>query len=264
MMKPSPNAALEEARRLFGAIRTTELDESYGRTLKTLEYVEKRLGGYAGKRVLDVGCSLGLHAIAAAGLGAAKVVGTDKYALSDVPSAFTLDAAERAVVQAAWKARAFEAVEHDVSEPFPFPDASFDLVISNAMFEHLHFTHKAFLEEARRVLRPGGAILLTTPNMAYLLQRLRFLIGRSPGWDLKDFYGSGPAFSGHTREFTVPEMRRMLEWSGFHDIDATALPTQFRTRWFRRPGKYHHILLQAVSRLSGRLGDLIFAHGRKP
>ncbi len=182
-MRPTPREALETSRRLFGTIRATELDESFGRTLKTLEYVERTLGGYAGKRVLDVGCSLGMHAIAAKKLGAARVVGTDKYALSDTPSAFTLNADERKIVKSAWDANGIEVVEHDVSEAFPFPEGSFDLVISNAMFEHLHFTHKTFLENVRRVLAPGGAVMLTTPNMAYLLQRLRFLIGRSPGWD---------------------------------------------------------------------------------
>lgn len=45
---------------------------------------------------------------------------------------------------------------------FPVPDASFDAVICSQVLEHI-FTPMDFLEEIRRVLRPGGSLLLTTP-----------------------------------------------------------------------------------------------------
>ncbi|MBL9214667.1 MAG: class I SAM-dependent methyltransferase [Opitutaceae bacterium] len=45
---------------------------------------------------------------------------------------------------------------------FPVPDASFDAVICSQVLEHV-FTPVEFLGEIRRVLRPGGRLLLTTP-----------------------------------------------------------------------------------------------------
>jgi SAM-dependent methyltransferase len=45
----------------------------------------------------------------------------------------------------------------------PFPDASFDVVISLDVFEHIPDTD-AHLREVRRVLRPGGSYLVQTPN----------------------------------------------------------------------------------------------------
>lgn len=45
---------------------------------------------------------------------------------------------------------------------FPFPDASFDCVLCNQVLEHV-FEPTAFLSEIRRVLRPGGRLLLTVP-----------------------------------------------------------------------------------------------------
>ncbi len=45
---------------------------------------------------------------------------------------------------------------------FPFPDASFDTVLCSQVLEHV-FTPEAFLTEIRRVLRPGGVLLLTVP-----------------------------------------------------------------------------------------------------
>jgi SAM-dependent methyltransferase len=47
--------------------------------------------------------------------------------------------------------------------PLPFPDASFDVVMSFDVFEHIPDSD-AHLEEVRRVLRPGGAYILQTPN----------------------------------------------------------------------------------------------------
>jgi SAM-dependent methyltransferase len=45
---------------------------------------------------------------------------------------------------------------------FPFPDASFDGVLCSQVFEHV-FTPEEFLSEIRRVLRPGGRLVLTVP-----------------------------------------------------------------------------------------------------
>jgi SAM-dependent methyltransferase len=45
---------------------------------------------------------------------------------------------------------------------FPFDDASFDAVLCNQVLEHI-FEPQAFLQEIRRVLRPGGRLLLTVP-----------------------------------------------------------------------------------------------------
>jgi SAM-dependent methyltransferase len=45
---------------------------------------------------------------------------------------------------------------------FPFDDSSFDAILCNQVLEHV-FNPDEFLEEMRRVLRPGGAVALTIP-----------------------------------------------------------------------------------------------------
>jgi SAM-dependent methyltransferase len=45
----------------------------------------------------------------------------------------------------------------------PFPDASFDAVVSFETIEHIA-TQEAFLDEVRRVLRPGGIVVVSCPN----------------------------------------------------------------------------------------------------
>ena len=62
-----------------------------------------------------------------------------------------------------------ELVYLDVRRPFPLPDASFDLVYSEHMIEHLTYAEgQHCLRECRRVLRPGGTIRIATPSLERL------------------------------------------------------------------------------------------------
>jgi len=54
--------------------------------------------------------------------------------------------------------------------PLPYPDASFDSVISFQVIEHIQ-NDKFFLREIYRVLRSGGVALITTPNRLMSLSR---------------------------------------------------------------------------------------------
>lgn len=74
--------------------------------------------------------------------------------------------------------------------PLPFEDASFDSVITFQVIEHIH-NDRLFLKEIYRVLRPGGVLLLTTPN------RLQSL-SRNP-WHVREY--TGPELAALTREY---------------------------------------------------------------
>jgi SAM-dependent methyltransferase len=54
--------------------------------------------------------------------------------------------------------------------PLPYPDSSFDSVVSFQVIEHIE-DDKLFLREIHRVLRPGGTVLITTPNRPMSLSR---------------------------------------------------------------------------------------------
>lgn len=262
-MRTDFSAAIAEAYRALGAPAERERIEEF-RLVRAMAFTDRVAGGYAGKRVLELGSSVGIHLVAAKRAGASEAVGLDKYIFpGSGESPFRHGADTHAALARVWDAESVRVLQHDLAERFPFPDGSFDMVVCHAAIEHFNGIHRQVFAEAFRVLAPGGHFVFSTPNIASLLKRVRFAFGRSPNWDLKDYFESGTAFTGHVREFTVAECRSMLTWSGFVDSVVVARPGYFRWRWLRNPRKAHYALFQAVSLLSPRWGDFIYAAGRK-
>jgi SAM-dependent methyltransferase len=100
-------------------------------------------------------------------------------------------------------------LDHD---ELPFRSNEFDLVIFAETLEHLRLPpNKAFLK-LNRAIKPGGLLVVTTPNFASLRNRLALLVGLNPTkwWPpLDDIYGT------HTREYTMGEVKRFLLDAGF-------------------------------------------------
>jgi len=63
----------------------------------------------------------------------------------------------------------------DLNQKFPFDGNSFDCVVSKQVIEHLD-NPRHFIREAKRLLRPGGVIIFSTPNITSLTSRLSFLL----------------------------------------------------------------------------------------
>ncbi|HEX8524503.1 MAG TPA: class I SAM-dependent methyltransferase, partial [Tepidisphaeraceae bacterium] len=63
----------------------------------------------------------------------------------------------------------------DLNKPLPYPDASFDVVFSTEVIEHVE-SHRTFISESARVLKPGGYIVMTTPNMHRLMSRFHYFL----------------------------------------------------------------------------------------
>jgi SAM-dependent methyltransferase len=101
-------------------------------------------------------------------------------------------------------------------EPLPYADGSFDLVVSMDVIEHLPEPDLSpWLSEVYRVTKPGGLVLLTTPNYAskglvVLEQTALELIARRQGFSRKAL---------HPSKFTPARLGGMLEGAGFARID---------------------------------------------
>ncbi len=96
---------------------------------------------------------------------------------------------------------------------FPYPDNSFDLVTWCEVIEHLTENPVHALAEIHRVLKPGGALVLSTPNASRADSIANFLAGRN----IYDPYHLGAPLKGsrHSREYTLPELRELLEGCGY-------------------------------------------------
>jgi SAM-dependent methyltransferase len=141
----------------------------------------------AGRTVLEVGCGEGYGTELLARV-AGRVVGVDYDALTISHAAGTYPSAR--FVRANLAA-------------LPVATGWIDAVVTLQVIEHV-WDHPQFVRECRRVLRPGGLLLVTTPN------RLTF----SPGLD-------APVNPFHTKEFTAGELSALLSACGFA-IDTAA------------------------------------------
>jgi SAM-dependent methyltransferase len=128
-------------------------------------------------RVLDVGCGTGANLLMLSQYGDAEGVDVSEDAL------------------AFCRERGLDKVKLGAAEELPYDDATFDLVTAFDVVEHID-DDLAGLKEMRRVLRPGGRVLLFVPTFMFL-------------WGLQD------DVSHHRRRYRLPELARVLEQAGF-------------------------------------------------
>jgi len=101
----------------------------------------------------------------------------------------------------------------DVSGPLPFENNYFDFVFAGEIIEHI-FDSRFFLEEIHRVLKTNGYLILSTPNLARLDDRLKFLLGKAPR-QIAPFH---PYLYLHIRPLTFELLKKSLLDCGFTNI----------------------------------------------
>ncbi len=129
-----------------------------------------------------------------------------------------VDVSETAVKAA--RALGLDAILLSEGADLPFADGLFDLVVCVEVLEHL-FDPLAAASEMVRVLKPGGTLLATVPNVAYWRQRADLaLLGRwNPYGD--DLSVAEPWRDPHIRFFNARALRRMLQRAGFRDVEVS-------------------------------------------
>ncbi|MEA3272739.1 MAG: class I SAM-dependent methyltransferase [Patescibacteria group bacterium] len=219
---------------------------------KTLDLVLERVPNLCDKRTLDIGCGIGVLVRAFSKLGA-QAEGVDKHILVEWGN---LDD-----VKKIWDEKNIRINVNDFFNAH-YPESSFDIITSEDLFEHLMYSQKEFLDKVYKILRPGGCLFLATPNLVTILKRMRMLFGRSPHWDLDDFFLKKQPF-GHVREFTKYELRRMAELSGFEVVDIKAHNVYFNKKWLSKQSKLAKAISYLLSSLFPNGRDVLFLIAKK-
>jgi SAM-dependent methyltransferase len=151
----------------------------------------------AGRRVLDVGCGVGMYMAAF---------------LRETPHVFGVELERKRALEARERAA---GVSQTVGERLPFADGTFDVVFSHEVLEHVA-DDQGCVAEMVRVTRPAGRVVVFVPNRLYPFEthgiywrgRYRFgnvpLINWLPG-SLRN------RLAPHVRAYTTRDLRRLFE-----------------------------------------------------
>jgi 2-polyprenyl-3-methyl-5-hydroxy-6-metoxy-1,4-benzoquinol methylase len=189
-----------------------------------------------GKKVLDVGCG-NAYGTSLMASSATEITGLD----------YDAKTIELNTQQYASQKNLF--FQHGVIPPLPFANNSFDVITAFQFIEHIH-DRKEFLSECVRVLKPGGKILVTTPNAKKSLARNPFHVFEytfkemeeeikmiTPNFELKGLNGNTVVNEYYAQNEKL--VRMILKWDvlGLHKrLPASLLtaPYNFVTNLMRK------------------------------
>lgn len=138
----------------------------------------------------------------------------------------------------------FKFVPCDLTKPLPFAENTFDYVLFLEVIEHLEQPFDA-IEKIGRILKPGGALILSTPNILNLGSRMRFLLEGS--WD----FFREPILDYHKKYLKeFPDKARNLHiipWR-YHELEYMLYQKNFQvtsiyTDFFKRSLKLPYYLI---------------------
>ena len=133
-------------------------------------------------------------------------------------------------------------VKADVSKRLPLATGWADLIYAAEIIEHVFDTDR-FVQEMKRLLKPGGRIVLTTPNAASLGRRLLLAMGRNPYLE----FAAGPHDAGHIRYFLSGTLHDVCARNG---LNVTSLESDYVN--FHSSGRWHSERLASLFPTLGR------------
>ena len=149
----------------------------------------------------------------------------------------------------------YESYKMDLNEGLAhFGHSTFGCVVILEIIEHL-IKAEYLIEEIFRVLKPGGSLILSTPNAVWLPERLRVLRGLAPA---EEGY--------HYRFFTEQTIKKMCIREGFSITETKFSTPAFGVNLFRRRvlGRSDRIHLLVPNWAAPVLAQTIYLHAKKP
>ncbi len=221
-----------------------------GVKLRTLQFILDHGSPEPPSTLLDVGAQIGSLAIYATRFGIKS-------------SAVNLPSFAEKFAKASLKIGVDYRSCDVTTSPLPFPDGSFDYVSYLDVIEHHHHSPKRVLEEIRRVLKPRGCVIVSTPNQASIYNRFTLLTGGSVSDPFDYFFESAAQmtpYPGHHREYVRAELRSALSASGFRVLECRVVDEDFRPELWLAKRENNGNLFHKLWRHKKNLGATALGH----
>jgi len=142
----------------------------------------------------------------------------------------------------------------DITLPFPYADNSFDRVIAVEVTEHI-LDHENFFRETFRILKPGGKLYISTPNILSMKSRFRFLFQGFP-YGFKPLEMQTHDGMQHVAALSLNQYNYLALKYGFQEAEYGIDRRQSTSRWLR-------ILFSPLMFLSSIIKSYDSMHNRK-
>lgn len=254
LQKPSTIPDLSEFRQYLSCFEVDEawraerdkyLDSHLIRFRETIAFLPP--APFLGARLLELGASPFLFTLL-----------LERYANYDVDVAgeeFPDRGAQSAIVQRNMKTgqqHVFAVKNFNVElDTYPYEDDTYDAVICCELLEHLVLDPTHMFVEIHRILKPGGSLLITTPNVLVLRHVNALLRKRQNIFDPYSGYG---IYGRHNREFTIDEVTQLLCGCGFRVERAEirdTFPHQGYSKWLKRAFPHLRDVIFVMARAEG-------------
>lgn len=181
------------------------------------QWGEARRGGPA--RIADIGCGAGVF------LRDFALLARDRFSVACECHGCDLAPNPKPVFDQVPGGVRFQSADID-GKPLPYESGAFDLVACNHVIEHI-FETEHLVSELRRILKPGGICVLSTPNLSCWPNRIALLLGLQPlsvevgtrhmhyGWPVFRERMRAWQPPGHIRCFTRAALEDMAREAGF-------------------------------------------------
>lgn len=198
-------------------VKKLEMQENSFLSLKT-----KTILRICGKNntILDIGCAEGPYSQFLSN-------NNDLYGMDQCPQRLFLENTENALC------KGYKAILIGDCTLIPFQNSNLDVIIATEVIEHITETRKC-LKEIKRVLKHGGKVIISVPNLVSIYNRISILLGSGLGlapWKFlheKTIYDRWtsiryPEQSLHVRFFTFDSLRNLLHEEGFKIVESVGI-----------------------------------------
>lgn len=234
------------------------------------DYMESRLPKYStvcslvveeislGSKICDIGCgSCDLT-------GILSTLGYDLTGVDDLRDPWHLIGTNQRKIKNFANEMGIKLINESI-ESAKLKEKSFDVVLMLNVLEH-SLNPRPLLNRAISIVKPGGLVLIETPNSVMLAKRILVLMGKSSYPNVNFIYFNVGSYRGHVREYNVSELKRLLKVSGLIKVKAKSIniETSFLMPEWKGPKRIVVKFYDLVSKLYPNFRDTILIWARKP